>query len=120
MNDKAAFNQAFRARTQAAALRVVRLYQSLPFTGDAQVLGKQLLRSATSVAAHYRAACRGRSGAEWFAKVCICVEEADESQMWLELLRDADIVPAHKLADLLQEYGEIVAVLTTARHNYGK
>ncbi len=115
---KSAFNEAFRSRTKAAALRVIRLYQQLPRTGEAQVLGKQLLRSATSVAANYRAACRGRSGAEWFAKVSICVEEADETQLWLELLGDADIFPKAKLAGLEQEYLEIVSVLASARKSY--
>ncbi|GAB3574404.1 four helix bundle protein [Hymenobacter daeguensis] len=119
-SSKTAFNQAFRARTKAAALRIIRLYQQLPRSGDAEVLGKQLLRSATSVAANYRAACRGRSGAEWYAKVCICVEEADETQLWLELLGDAGIFPKAKLASLEQEYLEIVSVLATARKTYGK
>jgi len=115
---KSAFNEAFRSRTKAAALRVIRLYQQLPRSGEAEVLGRQLLRSATSVAANYRAACRGRSGAEWFAKVCICVEEADETQLWLEMLGDADIFPKAKLAGLEQEYLEIVSVLATARKSY--
>ena len=118
MSDKASFNQAFRERTKGAALRVIRLFQQLPRTGESQVLGKQLLRSATSVAANYRAACRGRSGAEWFAKMCVCLEEADETQFWLELLGDAEIFSKAKLASLEQEYGEIVAILTTARKSY--
>ncbi|GAB3728589.1 four helix bundle protein [Hymenobacter agri] len=115
---KAAFNEAFRSRTKAAALRVIRLYQQLPRSGEADVLGKQLLRSATSVAANYQAACRGRSGAEWYAKLSICVEEADETQLWLELLGDAAIFPKVKLADLEKEYLEIVSVLATARKSY--
>ncbi|MFC6222232.1 four helix bundle protein [Hymenobacter artigasi] len=118
MDSKASFNQAFRERTKAAAVRVIRLFQQLPRTGEAQVLGKQLLRSATSVAANYRAACRGRSGAEWFAKMCVCLEEADETQFWLELLSDAEILPKSRLESLQQEYTEIVAILTTARKSY--
>ena len=118
MDDKASFNQAFRDRTKAAALRVIRLFQQLPRTGEAQILGKQLLRSATSVAANYRAACRGRSGAEWFAKMSICLEEADETQFWLELLSDAEILPKPRLESLHQEFSEIVAILTTARTSY--
>ncbi len=117
-SSKASFNQAFRERTKAAALRVIRLFQQLPRMGEAQVLGKQLLRSATSVAANYRAACRGRSGAEWFAKMCVCLEEADETQLWLELLSDAEILPKPRLESLQQEYTEIVAILTTARKSY--
>ena len=118
MNDKASFNQAFRERTKAAAVRVIRLFQQLPRTVEAQVLGKQLLRSATSVAANYRAACRGRSGAEWFAKMSICLEEADETQFWLELLSDAEILSKSRLESLEQEFAEIVAVLTSARKSY--
>ncbi|HEX8503754.1 MAG TPA: four helix bundle protein [Hymenobacter sp.] len=100
MDDKTAFVEAFRLRTKAASLRVIRLYQQLPHTGEAQIIGKQLLRSATSVAANYRAACRGRSGAEWYSKLCICVEEADETQFWLELLGDAAILPKRKVGQL--------------------
>ncbi|GAB3294558.1 four helix bundle protein [Hymenobacter humi] len=113
--EKAALNEAFRNRTKAAALRVIRLYQQLPRTGDAQVLGKQLLRCATSVAANYRAACRGRSAAEFFAKISICVEEADEAQLWLELLGDAGIVPQERLVELKKEYLDIVSVLAKSR-----
>ncbi|MCC3155865.1 four helix bundle protein [Hymenobacter sp. 15J16-1T3B] len=77
------FNEDLRTRTKQAALRVIRLFQQLPRTGEASVLGKQLLRAATSVAANFRAACRSRSTAEWYAKLCICVEESDETQFWL-------------------------------------
>jgi four helix bundle protein len=118
MDNKGAFAEAFRARTKAASLRIIRLYQQLPRTGEADVIGRQLLWSATSVAANYRAACRGRSGAEWYAKVCICVEEADETQFWLELLGDAEIFSKAKLAQLEQEYLEIVSILATARKSY--
>lgn len=120
MDNKDSFVEAFRGRTKTASLRVIRLYQQLPRTGEAAVIGEQLLRAATSVAANYRAACRGRSGAEWYAKMCICVEEADEALFWLELLSDAVIFPKAKLADLMQEYLEIVSVLATARKSYKK
>ena len=113
--EKAALNEAFRNRTKAAALRVIRLYQRLPRTGDAEILGKQLLRCATSVAANYRAACRGRSAAEFFAKISICIEEADETQLWLELLGEANIIAEEKLIGLKQEHLEIVSVLATSR-----
>ncbi|RYU80120.1 four helix bundle protein [Hymenobacter persicinus] len=109
------FNETYRPRTKEGSLRVIRLYQQLPRTGEAAVLGKQLLRSATSVAANFRAACRGRSSAEWYAKLCICVEEADETLFWLELLGDANIISKHRLISLHQEYHEILAVLATAR-----
>ena len=113
--EKAALNEAFRNRTKAAALRVIRLYQRLPRTGEADILGKQLLRSATSVAANYRAACRGRSAAEFFAKLSICVEEADEVLLWLELLSEASILPEEKLTDLKQEYLAILSALAKSR-----
>ena len=109
------FNEALRARTKEASLRIIRVFQQLPRTGEAQVLGKQLLRSATSVAANFRAACRGRSTAEWYAKLCICVEEADETLFWLELLGDAGIVAKTRLAGLEKEFTEIVSILATAR-----
>jgi four helix bundle protein len=89
-----------RLRTKAFAVRVVRLYKSLPFSTDAQVLGKQLLRSATSVAANYRAACRARSRAEWIAKIGVVVEEADESVFWLEMLSDCGVVETARLSEL--------------------
>lgn len=109
------FNEDIRTRTKQAALRVIRLFQQLPRTGEALVLGKQLLRAATSVAANFRAACRSRSHAEWYAKLCICVEEADETQFWLELLGDAEIVPKQRLESLEQEYHELVAILASIR-----
>ncbi|TGD78453.1 four helix bundle protein [Hymenobacter wooponensis] len=118
--DKAAFNQQFRDRTKAASLRIIKLFQQLPRTGEAEVIGRQMLRSATSVAANYRAACRGRSSAEWYAKVSICVEEADETQLWLELLGDAGIVSKARLHELEKEYLEIVSVLATARKAHDK
>lgn len=109
------FNEAMRRRTKEGALRVIKLTQQLPRTVEASVIGKQLLRSATSVAANFRAACRGRSSAEWYAKLCICVEEADETLFWLELLGDAAIFSKAKLARLEQEYVELVSILATAR-----
>ena len=119
-SERATFNQQLRERTKDASLRIIRLYQQLPQTGEATVLGKQLLRSATSVAANYRAACRGRSAAEWYAKLCICIEEADESLFWLELLGDAAILPKARLQQLEQEYLEILSILSKARKNAKK
>ena len=119
-SERATFNQQLRERTKEASLRIIRLYQQLPQTGEAAVLGKQLLRSATSVAANYRAACRGRSAAEWYAKLCICIEEADEALFWLELLGDAAILPKPRLQQLEQEYLEILSILSKARKNAKK
>ncbi|HEX8425770.1 four helix bundle protein [Hymenobacter sp.] len=114
-NESTSFNDHIRTRTKQASLRVIRLYQQLPRTGEATVLGKQLLRSATSVAANFRAACPGRSAAEWYAKLCICVEEADETLFWLELLGDAGILSKARLSELEQEYLELVSLLASTR-----
>ena len=109
-----------RDRTKAFALRVIRLYRSLPYKTDAQVLGKQLLRSGTSVAANYRAVCRARSKAEFVAKIGIVVDKADEVVLWLELMTESGIVPAAKTEALLKEANELTAVFAasqrTARH----
>ncbi|MEJ7663613.1 MAG: four helix bundle protein [Hymenobacter sp.] len=100
---------------KAAALRVVRLHRALPHTDEARVIGRQLLRSATSVGANYRAACRGRSRAEYFAKLCICIEEADETLYWLELLMEAGIMAYERLAPIHEEFDKITAVLASSR-----
>ncbi len=82
-----------RGRTKAFALRVVKMYSALPKTTEAQVLGKQVLRSGTSVGANYREAYRSRSTQEFIAKIGICLQELEESSYWMELLVDAEIVP---------------------------
>ena len=109
-----------RDRTKAFALRIIRLYRSLPYGADTQVLGKQLLRCGTSVAANYRAVCRARSKAEFVAKIGIVVEEVDEAVLWLELLTESGIVSAVKTEGLLQEANELTAIFAasqrTARH----
>ena len=104
-----------RDRTKAFALRVIRLYRSLPFRTDCQVLGKQLLRCGTSVAANYRAACRARTKAEFVAKVGIVLEESDEAVLWLELLTESGIVQVDKTESLLQEARELTAIFTASR-----
>jgi len=81
-----------RARTKQFAIRVVRLFRALPKTREAMVMGNQLLRSGTSVAANYRAACRARSKAEFISKMGTVVEEADETVFWLELLIETGTV----------------------------
>jgi four helix bundle protein len=104
-----------RDRTKAFAIRVVKLFRALPKTSEAQVIGKQLLRSGTSVGANYRAACRGRSRQEWVAKLGIVVEEADETVYWLELLVDLGIVPADRMTELMSEARELTAIFTSAQ-----
>jgi len=100
----------FMARTKGLALRVIKLVATLPKNYTASVIGKQLLRSATSVGANYRAACRARSTADMIAKLKIVEEETDETLYWLELLVEANIVPATRLTSLMTETDEILAM----------
>jgi four helix bundle protein len=109
-----------RARTKSFALRVVKLYRSLPRTADAQVMGKQLLRCGTSVAANYRASCRARSRAEFAARIGIVVEEADESGFWMEMLAEAGIVRLTLLKKLLEESKELTAIFTATQQTVRK
>jgi four helix bundle protein len=102
-----------RERTKSFALRVVRLFSTLPKTTEAQVLGKQVLRSGTSIGANYREAFRGRSKAEFIAKCGDCLREIEETAYWLELLVEANIVSAGKLAPLRREIDELTAIFVT-------
>ena len=104
-----------RDRTKAFALRIIRLYRSLPYKTDTQVLGKQLLRCGTSVAANYRAVCRARSKAEFVAKIGIVVEEADEAILWLELMTESGIVSMKKTEALLKEAHELTAIFAASQ-----
>jgi four helix bundle protein len=101
------------ARTKEFALRVIRLFCSLPKNTQAQVLGKQALRSGTSVGANYREAKRSRSKPEFISIIGVCIKELDETAYWLELLIESDIVPSQKLKDLYQECDQLIAILTT-------
>src|ERR1700693_661442 len=83
-----------RDRTKTCALRVIGLFRALPYRTDTQVLGKQLLRCGTAVAANYRAACRSRSKVEFIARIGVVAEEADEAVLWLELLTESGIISA--------------------------
>lgn len=108
-------HQELRKRTKAFALRVIRMSQALPRSREANVLLQQVLRSATGMAANYRAAGRSRSKAEFIAKIGVVVEEADETVFWLEMLVDSGIVRAAKLQSLLKEATELVAIFTASR-----
>ncbi|HLX11531.1 MAG TPA: four helix bundle protein [Bacteroidota bacterium] len=103
-----------RKRTKDFALRIIRLYSSLPKTDESRVLGKQLLRSGTSVGAHYREACRARSTAEFISKIEGGLQELEESSYWLELLIESNVVPAEKFSPLQQEMEELIAILVTS------
>jgi four helix bundle protein len=104
-----------RDRTKNFALRVIKLFRSLPLKPDAQVLGKQLLRCGTSVAANYRAVCRARSKAEFIAKMGVVLEEADEAILWLELLAESGIIASERTRDLLVEARELTAIFTASQ-----
>ncbi|MCB9135201.1 MAG: four helix bundle protein [Anaerolineales bacterium] len=104
-----------RARTRKFSLRVIKLVQSLPKSNVSEVLGKQLLRSATSVGANYRAVCRAQNKAMFISKLSIVVEEADESVFWLELIRDAGLVKPELLTDLLDEAEQIMKIMSSSR-----
>lgn len=104
-----------RNRTKGFALRIIRLFQHLPRTTEAQVLGKQLLRSGTSIGANYRAAGRARSKAEFVSKMGIVVEEADETVFWIECLIESEIVKQGLLDDLLSEANELVAIFAASQ-----
>lgn len=102
-----------RVRTVDFALKIVALYTSLPKTVEAQVLGKQVLRSGTSIGAHYREGHRAKSDADIVNKFETALQELDETDYWLELLVKANIVPAQKVELLRKEVNELLAIFTT-------
>ncbi len=106
-----------RERTTLFALRVIRMFVALPKTEEAMVMGKQALRSGTSVGANFREAHRARSKAEFVAKVGDCLKELDETSYWLELLTRSGTVPAPKLESLQDETQQLLAILTTISKN---
>ena len=101
-------------RTKVFALRIIRLYAALPNTTEAQVIGKQLLRSGASVGANIREGKRSRSDAELISKIEIGLQELEETLYWLELLVDAEIVKTDRMKDLLVEADELTAILVTS------
>jgi four helix bundle protein len=108
-------HEELRTRTKAFALRIIRMSQALPKSREANVILQQVLRSATGMAANYRAAGRSRSKAEFIAKIGVVVEEADETAFWLEMLADSGIVRPGKLQHLRDEATQLVAIFTASR-----
>jgi four helix bundle protein len=102
-----------RMRTKQFAFRVIRLYSALPKRTEAEVIGKQVLRSGTSVGANFREAHRARSDAEFISKLGDCLKELEETTYWLELLVEGEIMPADRLASLQDECNQRIAILTT-------
>jgi four helix bundle protein len=102
-----------KTRTKAFALRVIKLYSALPRRGDAKILGNQILKSGTSVGAHYREACRAKSDADFISKIEGALQELDETAYWLELIGEAQILPMTRLQPLHDEAEELLAILVT-------
>ncbi|PWS26441.1 four helix bundle protein [Pedobacter yonginense] len=109
------FVTGIKLRTKNFVLESIKFYQTLPQTEEARIIGRQFIRSASSVGANYRAACRSRSKAEFFAKLSIVVEEADETAFWIEILTESGITDNLKTQFLLKEVNEILAITAKAR-----
>ena len=107
-------SEALKLRTKNFAKRVIKLFRALPRTQEARILGTQLLRSSTSIGSNYRAACRGRSRAEFVAKLGIVLEEADETVFWLELIQEAAIFPEVQMRSLCEEANELVSIFVSS------
>ena len=103
-----------KVRTKKFALRIINLFASLPKTTEAQIIGKQILRSGTSVGAQYREACRSRSNAEFISKMQSGLQELDETSYWLELLVEGEIVNEGKLKELASEANELTAIFVSS------
>ncbi len=104
-----------KLRTKTFALRIFKLVDALPKTVQGRAVASQIIRSGTSVAANYRAACRARSRAEFIAKIGVVEEEADETLFWLELIIDARLLKAKRIRPLMVEADEIVAIMAASR-----
>ena len=104
-----------RERTKQFALRIIRLFQSLPASAEAQVIGSQLLRCGPQIGAKYRVACHSRSRATFVARMGVIAEEADESVFWIELLSDLGIIEKDRIDLLLQEASELAAIFKASR-----
>jgi four helix bundle protein len=104
-----------KLRSKKFALEIIRLFQNLIKTDEARIIGKQLLRSSTSMAANYRAACRARSNQEFYAKLCIVVEENDETIFWIELLTESGLVKNSNIEVLKKEAEELLRIFSSSR-----
>jgi four helix bundle protein len=114
------FNQVFRDRTKNFSISIIKSLSSLPYSDDLSIIRKQIIRSATSVAANYRAVSRARSEKERFSKICIVVEEIDETQLWLEIIEELGYLNEEKILHLKQECEELVKVMTTYKFKLSK
>jgi four helix bundle protein len=112
---KLSFIETLKNRTKTFVLTAIKFYQQLPKTEEARIIGRQFMRSSTSVGANYRAACRSRSKAEFYSKISIVIEEADETAFWLEILIEGEILNNADANSLLREINEILAIMAKAR-----
>jgi len=113
--DKLDRSEQLKRRTKQFALRVIHLFKAIPRREEARIIGKQVLRSGTSIGANYRAACRARTTKEFVSKIRIVVEEADETVYWLELLVEAAIVAKRRLENLYGEANELLAIFAASQ-----
>jgi four helix bundle protein len=113
-----------KERTKKFALMILKLTEELPNTQAGRTIGNQIIRSGTSVAANYRAACRARSNADFISKITIVEEESDETLFWLEIIEEANLLKKEKLKEIINEADELTAIFTasgkTARQNKSK
>jgi four helix bundle protein len=114
------FNEELRRRTKALALKIVHLYPKLGSGDVARIIGKQLLRSATSMAANFRASCRARSDAEHYAKLCIVIEETDETLFWLELIEEGGTLKPEIIREIKEESFRLLQILSKTRKTLKK
>jgi four helix bundle protein len=119
MASNTAFAEAFKNRTKQFTIDVVKYCRELPKTREANIFNHQLIRCSSSVASNYRAACRARSAKEFYAKLCIVVEEADECIFWLEML-EATNARCTSIENLIKEGTEILSIAATSRKTTGK
>ena len=114
------YNENFRERTKRLALDIINELTQIKYSVESSVIKKQIIRSATSVAANYRAVCRARSNKERYAKICIVVEEIDETVFWLELLNDLKLLPIEKINKLQEEAEEILRATSSYKNKLSK
>jgi len=115
--NKIEFVESIKKRTKQLAVKIIIFYNNLNKTDSTIIIGKQLIRSVTSTAANYRAACLSRSKKEFYSKISIVVEEADETLFWLEILKDSKLAKMENLNPLINESLEIVKIVSKARKN---
>ncbi len=122
MNDQTniEFAEKFKTRTKKFVVDNIKFFRTLPKTEEAKIIGRQLLRSSSSVGANYRAACRARSQAEFHSKLSTVVEEADESVFWMEVLIDAEVVKESELKYLTDEGNQILRIASASRKTVSK